>query len=233
MLFFMKKDYNFQQGEVLLINKPLHWTSFQLVNKVRWMIKRKLQVKKIKVGHAGTLDPLASGLMILCTGKKTKEIHLYQAQEKEYRATLKLGSTSPSYDGETVENHFFPTHHVTKSMIKECLQSFLGETQQKPPIFSALKMGGKKLYESARKGKEVEIKFRTIYIREIEVEQIEMPYISFRVVCSKGTYIRSLAYDIGRALNCGAWLYKLQRTKIGAKALKNSIDLQALEEQMK
>jgi tRNA pseudouridine55 synthase len=229
----MKKDKDFPAGELILINKPLHWTSFQVVNKVRWLIKRKLQIKKIKVGHAGTLDPLASGLMILCTGKKTKEIHLYQAQEKEYRATLKLGATTPSYDGETAENYFSPTKHITHGMIKECLRSFLGDTLQRPPIFSALKIGGKKLYESARKGKEVEIKSRTIRIKEIEVEKIEMPYISFRLVCSKGTYIRSLAYDIGRALNCGAWLYKLERTKIGDQDLKSSIDLQDFQEQMK
>ncbi len=229
----IKKNYDFIEGEFILINKPLHWTSFQLVNKVRWLIKRKLQIKKIKVGHAGTLDPLASGLMVLCTGKKTKKIKLYQAQEKEYRATIKLGATTPSCDGETAENHFSPTYHITESMIKESLRSFLGDRLQKPPIFSALKVGGKKLYTSARSGKEVEIKSRIVNIKEIEIEKIEMPFISFRVLCSKGTYIRSLAYDVGRSLNSSAWLFKLQRTKIGNQNLKASIDLIDFEEQMK
>lgn len=228
----MKKEYQFKEGEVLLINKPLHWTSFQLVNKVRWLVKRKLQVKKIKVGHAGTLDPLANGLMIICTGKKTKEIDQYQAAEKEYIATIKLGATTPSYDGETAENYFYPTQHINKDLIKKTILTFLGDIQQYPPIFSAIKVRGKKLYESARKGKEVEIKPRNIHIKELEILNIEMPYIQFRVACSKGTYIRSLAHDIGKALNSGAWLCKLQRTKIGDHNLKNAIDIQDFEEMM-
>jgi len=229
----MKKDFQFQEGEVLLFNKPLHWTSFQLVNKVRWLIKRDLKVKKIKVGHAGTLDPLANGLMILCTGKKTKEINQYQAAEKEYIATIKLGATTPSYDGETVENYFYGTQHINEDLIKKTILTFLGDIEQYPPIFSAIKVGGKKLYESARKGKDVEIKARNINIKELEILSIQMPCVKLRVACSKGTYIRSLAYDIGKALNSGAWLSKLQRTKIGEYSLETSIDIQDFEDMMK
>ena len=229
----MKKDFQFQEGEVLLFNKPLHWTSFQLVNKVRWLIKRDLKVKKIKVGHAGTLDPLANGLMILCTGKKTKEINQYQAAEKEYIATIKLGATTPSYDGETAENYFYGTQHINEDLIKKTILTFLGDIEQYPPIFSAIKVGGKKLYESARKGKDVEIKARNINIKELEILSIQMPCVKLRVACSKGTYIRSLAYDIGKALNSGAWLSKLQRTKIGKYSLETSIDIQDFEDMMK
>ena len=228
----MKKDFQFKEGEVLLFNKPLHWTSFQLVNKVRWLVKRELHVKKIKVGHAGTLDPLANGLMILCTGKKTKEIDQYQAAEKEYIATVKLGATTPSYDGETAENYFYGTQHITQDLVQEAVLSFLGDIQQYPPIFSAIKVGGKKLYESARKGQEVDIKPRSIQIKELEILDFNMPYIKLRVVCSKGTYIRSLAYDIGKALNSGAWLSKLQRTKIGEYSIENALDIQDFEEMM-
>jgi tRNA pseudouridine55 synthase len=228
----MKKDFQFKEGEVLLFNKPLHWTSFQLVNKVRWLVKRQLNVKKIKVGHAGTLDPLANGLMILCTGKKTKEIDKYQAAEKEYIGTLKLGATTPSYDGETAENYFFATQHITEELIKKTMLNFKGDLQQMPPIFSALKVGGKKMYESARKGQKVEIKPRSIQIKELEIISISLPYITFKVTCSKGTYIRSLAYDIGKALNSGAWLCKLQRTKIGEYKIENAIDIKDFEEMM-
>ena len=228
----MKKDFQFKEGEVLLFNKPLHWTSFQLVNKVRWLVKRQLNVKKIKVGHAGTLDPLANGLMILCTGKKTKEIDQYQAAEKEYLGTLKLGATTPSYDGETAENYFFATQHITEELIKKTMLNFKGDLQQMPPIFSALKVGGKKMYESARKGQKVEIKPRSIQIKELEIISISLPYITFKVTCSKGTYIRSLAYDIGKALNSGAWLCKLQRTKIGEYKIENAIDIKDFEEMM-
>lgn len=228
----MKKDYEFKEGEVLLFNKPLHWTSFQLVNKVRWLVKRQLQVKKIKVGHAGTLDPLATGLMILCTGKKTKEIDQYQAAEKEYIGTLKLGATTPSYDGETAENQFFATQHITEGCIKKTMLTFHGDLQQIPPIFSALKVGGKKMYESARKGEKIAINPRSIHIKELEVRSINMPYITFKVACSKGTYIRSLAFDIGKALNSGAWLCKLQRTKIGEYSIDNAIDIANFEEMM-
>ena len=229
----MKKTFQFKEGEVLLINKPLHWTSFQLVNKLRWLIKRKLGIKKIKVGHAGTLDPLATGLMIICTGKKTKEINQYQSAEKEYLATLKLGATTPSYDGETEENYFYPTKHISHEQITKICARFLGEIEQTPPVFSAIKVKGKKLYESARKGNEVEVKPRKIRINELELMNIDLPYIQLRVSCSKGTYIRSLAYDIGKALNSGAWLCDLKRTKIGLKTLNNALDIQAFQQMMK
>ena len=229
----MKKTYQFKEGEVLLINKPLHWTSFQLVNKLRWLIKRKLGIKKIKVGHAGTLDPLATGLMIICTGKKTKEINQYQAAEKEYIATLKLGATTASYDGETEENYFYPTKHISHELITKTCTRFLGEIEQIPPAFSAIKVKGKKLYESARKGNEVEINPRKIRIKELELMNIDLPYIQLRVSCSKGTYIRSLAYDLGKALNSGAWLYDLKRTKIGSNTLNNALDIQAFQQMMK
>ena len=229
----MKKTLQFKEGEVLLINKPLHWSSFQLVNKLRWLIKRKLGIKKIKVGHAGTLDPLATGLMIICTGKKTKEINQYQSAEKEYLATLKLGATTPSYDGETEENYFYPTKHISHELITKTCTRFLGEIEQIPPVFSAIKVKGKKLYESARKGNEVEIKPRKIRINELELMNIDLPYIQLRVCCSKGTYIRSLAYDLGKALNSGAWLYDLKRTKIGSNTLNNALDIQAFQQMMK
>lgn len=229
----MKKTFQFKEGEVLLINKPLHWTSFQLVNKLRWLIKRKLGIKKIKVGHAGTLDPLATGLMIICTGKKTKEIAQYQAAEKEYIATLKLGAVTPSYDGETEENYFYPTKHISKELITKTCASLLGEIEQTPPIFSAIKVKGKKLYESARKGNNVEIKPRIIRINELEIINMDLPYIKLRVSCSKGTYIRSLANDIGKAMNTGAWLCELQRTKIGTNTLKNAIEINDFQHMIK
>ena len=229
----MKKTFQFLEGEVLLINKPLHWTSFQLVNKLRWLIKRKLGIKKIKVGHAGTLDPLATGLMIICTGKKTKEISQHQAAEKEYIATLKLGATTPSYDGETEETYFYPTKHISKELIISVCNRFIGEIEQVPPIFSAIKVKGKKLYESARKGNKVEIKPRIIRINELEITNMDLPYIKLRVSCSKGTYIRSLAHDLGKAMNTGAWLCELQRTKIGLETIKNAIDINDFQHMMK
>ena len=229
----MKKTFQFLEGEVLLINKPLHWTSFQLVNKLRWLIKRKLGIKKIKVGHAGTLDPLASGLMIICTGKKTKEISQHQAAEKEYIATLKLGATTPSYDGETEETYFYPTKHVSKELIISVCNRFVGEIEQAPPIFSAIKVKGKKLYESARKGNKVEIKPRIIRINELEIINMDLPYIKLRISCSKGTYIRSLAHDLGKAMKSGAWLCELQRTKIGSETIKNAIDINDFQQMIK
>lgn len=229
----MKKTFQFLEGEILLINKPLHWTSFQLVNKLRWLIKRKLGINKIKVGHAGTLDPLASGLMIICTGKKTKEISQYQAAEKEYIATLKLGATTSSYDGETEEAYFYPTKHISKEFIMSVCDQFIGEIEQLPPIFSAIKVKGKKLYESARKGNKVEIKPRIIRISELEVIKMDLPYIKLRVSCSKGTYIRSLAHDLGKAMNTGAWLFELQRTKIGSETIKNAIEINDFQQMIK
>ncbi|MDG1110675.1 MAG: tRNA pseudouridine(55) synthase TruB [Polaribacter sp.] len=212
----------YKNGQVLLIDKPLEWTSFQAVNKIRWHIKQRFQIKKIKVGHAGTLDPLASGLLIICTGKQTKEIHLYQGQEKEYTGTITIGATTPSYDLETEIDNTFPTAHITKELIHDTTKQFLGEIDQKPPIFSAIKKEGKRLYELARKGETAEIKSRKVTIDEFEITNINLPNIDFRVVCSKGTYIRSLAYDFGKALHSGGHLSALRRTKIGTFSVEKA-----------
>ena len=206
---------SYVNGKVLLIDKPLEWTSFQAVNKIRWHIKKKFGLKKIKVGHAGTLDPLATGLLILCVGKETKNIATYQGQIKEYTGTFVLGATTPSYDLETEINQTFPTDHITSELIKTTTQQFIGEIDQKPPIFSAIKKDGKRLYELARKGQTTEIQARKVTISEFEITKINLPNVEFRVVCSKGTYIRSLANDFGEALNSGAHLSVLRRTKIG------------------
>ena len=212
----------YKKGQVLLIDKPLAWTSFQAVNKIRWHIKQRFKIKKIKVGHAGTLDPLASGLLIICTGKQTKEIHVYQGQVKEYIGRFTIGATTPSYDLETEIDHRFPTAHITNELIYETAQQFLGEIDQKPPIFSAIKKEGKRLYELARKGEATEIKSRKVTIDEFEITNINLPNIDFRVVCSKGTYIRSLAYDFGKALRSGGHLSALRRTKIGAFSVEKA-----------
>ena len=212
----------YKKGQVLLIDKPLAWTSFQAVNKIRWHIKQRFKIKKIKVGHAGTLDPLASGLLIICTGKQTKEIHVYQGQVKEYTGSFTIGATTPSYDLETEIDHRFPTAHITNELIYEKAQQFLGEIDQKPPIFSAIKKEGKRLYELARKGEATEIKSRKVTIDEFEITNINLPNIDFRVVCSKGTYIRSLAYDFGKALRSGGHLSALRRTKIGAFSVEKA-----------
>lgn len=211
----MNQAEAFINGRVLLLDKPLHWTSFQLVNKVRWEIKQKFKIKKIKVGHAGTLDPLATGLLIICTGKQTKQIDQYQAQEKEYTGTFELGSTTPSFDLETEIDQTFDTSHLTSDMIKNATLQFIGDITQLPPIFSAVKKDGKRLYEFARAGETVELKPRHVSISEFKITKIESLTIHFRVVCSKGTYIRSLADDLGKALNCGAHLSSLRRTRIG------------------
>ncbi len=225
--------YQFKEGEVLLIDKPLSWTSFQVVNKVRWLIRQKLEVKKIKVGHAGTLDPLATGLLILCTGKMTKSISSFQDAEKEYTGTIKLGACTPSYDMETEEDEHFEFSNITEGEIIEVSKQFVGEIDQKPPIFSAIKHEGERLYEKARRGEEVEIKTRKISIYEFEITNIDLPNLDFRVRCSKGTYIRSLAHDLGRALNNGAYLTALRRTKIGEFSVENAISVEAFEEAIK
>ena len=206
---------DFKEGQILLIDKPLEWTSFQVVNKLRWHIRKRFNLKKIKVGHAGTLDPLATGLLILCTGKQTKNIEVYQGQIKEYTGTITIGATTPSYDLETEINETFPVDHISEELIHQTTQQFIGEIDQKPPIFSAIKKDGKRLYELARQGKTTEIKSRKITISEFEITNIDGNNLDFRVVCSKGTYIRSLAHDFGIALNSGAHLTKLRRTKIG------------------
>ena len=206
---------DFIEGEILYFNKPLRWTSFDLVNKFRYKLSRKLKVKKIKVGHAGTLDPLATGVMIICTGRATKRIEEFQYQTKEYVATLKLGETTPSFDLEKEVDAVFPTEHISRTMIEEVLTSFVGKIQQVPPVFSACKVDGKRAYDLARKGEEVELKAKTLVIDEIELLDCELPVIKIRVVCSKGTYIRALARDIGVALNSGARLIAVERTRIG------------------
>ncbi len=219
----------FLSGKVILIDKPLEWTSFQVVNKVRWLIRQTYDIKKIKVGHAGTLDPLASGLLILCTGKFTKNIDTYQAQEKEYTGTFTLGGTTPSYDLETEIDQTFDLSEITSEKIMEATKQFTGEIQQQPPIFSALKKEGKRLYEYAREGETVEIPFRNVTILEFEIIKIELPNVFFRVVCSKGTYIRSLAHDFGKALDNGAHLSALRRTRIGDFSVSDAIGVEAFE----
>ena len=215
---------DFQKGQVLLIDKPLTWTSFQVVNKLRWHIRKTFNIKKIKVGHAGTLDPLATGLLVICTGKFTKKIHEYQAQTKEYTGIITLGGTTPSYDLESEINATFPTEHITEELIKETTKQFIGEIQQKPPIFSAIQKNGKRLYELARAGETVEVNTRLVTIHQFEITKINLPEVSFKVVCSKGTYIRSLAYDFGLALKSGGHLSKLRRTKIGALSVDDAVE---------
>lgn len=221
---------DFQTGQILLIDKPLHWTSFQAVNKMKWVLKSKLGLKKIKIGHAGTLDPLASGLLIVCTGKFTKRIPELQGQAKEYTGTFYIGATTPSYDLETEIDETFPTGHITEALIHETTKQFLGEIDQKPPIFSAIKKDGKRLYEHARAGEEVEIAFRKTTIHEFEITRIALPEVDFRIICSKGTYIRSIAFDFGKALKSGAHLVALRRTKIGDYSVEDAIDVNAFED---
>ncbi len=219
----MKTAEDYLAGEVLLIDKPLNWTSFQVVNKLRWEIRSAFNIKKIKVGHAGTLDPLATGLLVICTGKMTKQIDTFQGQIKEYTGTLVLGSSTPSYDLETEIDHTFPTAHITEASIHNTTFQFIGNIQQFPPVFSALKKDGKRLYEFARAGEKVDIPSRTVSISEFEITKIQGVNIDFRVVCRKGTYIRSLANDFGKALNSGAHLSALRRTKIGEFDVKDAI----------
>ncbi len=223
------KDY-FLEGQVLLIDKPLEWSSFHAVNAVKWALRRKFNLKKIKVGHAGTLDPLATGLLIVCTGRATKKIQEIQSMPKEYEGSLVLGATRPSFDLETEIDKEYSIEGVTESMILECVQHFIGEIEQKPPLFSAVKKDGKRLYEYAREGKNVEIKGRNIEIYEFEILSVELPRVDFRVRCSKGTYIRSLAHDFGQKLGCGAYLSALRRTKIGPHNVNNSLKPDAFKE---
>lgn len=221
---------DFLEGQILLIDKPLTWSSFQAVNKLKYGLIRKYQLpKKFKIGHAGTLDPLATGLLIICTGKFTKKITEIQAQAKEYTGTITVGATTPSYDLETQVDATFPTEHITEALILETTKQFLGEIDQKPPVFSAIKKDGKRLYEHARAGEEVEIASRKTTIHEFEITRIALPEIDFRVKCSKGTYIRSLAYDFGMALNSGGHLTALRRTKIGDYDVNNGVSPEDFE----
>jgi len=222
---YTKED--FEQGQVLLINKPLEWTSFDVVQKLRYIIKIK------KIGHAGTLDPLATGLLIICTGKFTKKINEYMAQEKEYTGTFTLGATTPTYDLESEPENVKPFDHLTEEGIKAATIKFTGEIQQIPPAHSAIKVGGKRVYELARQGKEVKLEPRTVTIREFEIVKIELPLIHFRVVCTTGTYIRSLAKDYGEALGCGAYLSSHCRTRIGEFLVTDAQTTQDIQEKMK
>ncbi|MDR2953989.1 MAG: tRNA pseudouridine(55) synthase TruB [Prevotella sp.] len=221
---------DFISGEILYINKPLNWTSFTLVRKLRNKLCRRLGISKLKVGHAGTLDPLATGVMIICTGKKTKLIESFQYQTKEYIATIKLGETTPSFDLETEIDGVYPVEHITKDLVEGKLKEFIGEIHQVPPTYSACKVEGKRAYEFAREGKEVELKSKLLVIDEIELLDCSLPVIKIRVVCSKGTYIRALARDIGLALGSGAHLIALERTRIGEVTLDQCIDGQYIEE---
>ncbi|ADX67207.1 tRNA pseudouridine(55) synthase TruB [Weeksella virosa] len=211
-----------QNGQVFLIDKPLDWTSFDVVNKIRWNLRKTYQLKKIKVGHAGTLDPKATGLLIVCCGKMTKQIDQIQAQHKTYTGTIKLDATTPTYDLESEEDCQFSTAHLTEEKIHETTKQFIGKIDQVPPLHSAIKKDGKRLYEIARAGETIEIEPRKIEILSFKITRIELPFVDFEVVCSKGTYIRSLAFDFGRSLQVGGYLTALCRTKIGDYALKDA-----------
>lgn len=221
-------------GQILLIDKPLKWSSFQAVNKLKYLLINKVGLpKKFKIGHAGTLDPLATGLLLICTGKFTKRISELQGQAKEYTGTFYIGATTPSYDLETEVDQTFPTEHIDETLVYETVKQFLGEIDQKPPIFSAIKKDGIRLYEHARAGETIEIESRKATIHEFEITRIALPEIDFRVVCSKGTYIRSLAFDFGKAMNSGSHLTVLRRTKIGDYDVKDAIDITLFEESLK
>lgn len=208
-------SYDFKEGEVILVDKPFTWTSFDVVNRLRWRLRKTYDTKKFKVGHAGTLDPLATGLLIICTGKKTKESEKYMSEQKTYTGTFLLGKTTPSYDLETEYNEEFPTEHITPELMEAAAQSFLGEQLQTPPIFSAKKIDGKRAYESARAGKPIEMKQNMVTIHAFSIDASRFPEVDFEIACSKGTYIRSIAHDFGEKLNSGATLIALRRTQSG------------------
>ena len=218
------KVFDFAAGELLLVNKPYRWTSFNVVGKIRNAFKPL----KLKVGHAGTLDPLATGLLIICTGKMTKQIDTFQAEEKEYTGTMILGATTPSYDMETEPDQQFDISAITEAKIHEATQQFIGDIQQYPPAHSAVKIDGERLYEKARRGEEVELRLRNVTITEFEITRVELPVIDFRVVCSKGTYIRSLVNDFGKALNNGAYLSRLRRTRSGNYCIEDAHEIMEL-----
>ena len=225
-----KQKSIFEEGQVLLFDKPVYWTSFDLVNKVRIIIRSTFGIKKIKVGHAGTLDPLASGLMIVCTGKATRKIDDFRDLDKEYVATIHLGETTPSFDLETETNNHYPTDHITEEMVKDVLAGFLGEQKQLPPMYSAKLISGKRAYEFARKGIEKKLDPVTVFFREIELLSFEIPEIKVRLLCSKGTYIRSFARDFGTALKSGGYLSSLERTAIGVYHVRNAYSLDKFQE---
>jgi tRNA pseudouridine55 synthase len=222
--------FDFQAGEVLLFDKPIGWTSFDVVNKVRYLIRSHLGIKKIKVGHAGTLDPLATGLLILCTGKFTKRIQEFQDQDKEYTGTFFLGATTPSFDKETEIDKTYNISHITDDKILNAAKQLTGDIEQIPPLFSAIKIKGKRAYDYARKNKDVKLNPRKVSINEFEITGIDLPKIYFRVSCSKGTYIRSLARDFGEALNAGAYLTSLCRTKSGSIDLSETMTIEMFQQ---
>jgi tRNA pseudouridine55 synthase len=230
--FNIKTEHDFLAGEFILVDKPLTWTSFDVVNKIRYLLKRKTGVKRIKVGHAGTLDPLATGLLIICTGKFTKRIQEFQDLEKEYTGTFFIGATTPSFDKETDVDEEFPINHISEELLKEATHQFLGNIEQIPPIFSAIKVKGTRAYHMAREKKPIELPARKVQINEFDLTEISLPEVTFRISCSKGTYIRSLARDYGKSLNSGAYLSSLQRTKIGEFSLGNAISISDLEKQL-
>ncbi len=217
-----KNKYDFLGGEILLFDKELEWTSFDVVNRVRYILCRKMGIKKLKVGHAGTLDPLASGLVILCTGKSTKKIEELQLGEKEYLATLKVGATTPSFDLETEEDRTSDFSHITRDVLEKVVSGFIGEIDQVPPVFSAVKVNGRRAFDYARSGEDVKLSAKRIVIRKIDIESFNLPEVKLRITCGKGTYIRALARDIGEALKCGAYLTALERTRIGKYELKDA-----------
>ncbi len=221
---------DFIEGEVLYFNKPKQWTSFDLVNKTRYTLRHAFGFRKLKVGHAGTLDPLATGVMIVCTGKATKRIDMFLHQDKEYVATIKLGATTPSFDAETEEDATYPIEHITKDLVKQTLAQFCGEIQQIPPIYSAIRVNGQRAYELARKSKDVEIQPRMVRIDKIELLQYNLPTIQIKVSCSKGTYIRSLARDLGKTLQSGAYLTDLERTKVGDVSLQDCLTIEQFQD---
>ena len=214
---------NIKEGELILIDKELNWTSFDVVNKIRYAIKKKFDLKKIKVGHAGTLDPLATGLLIICCGKMTKSINNFSAMNKTYSGKITIGSTTPSYDLETKPNVHYPIDHIDEKLILKTAKKFVGKIFQTPPMFSAIKKDGVRLYNLARQGKEIKIDKREVLIDSFEITSFNLPEISFNVTCSKGTYIRSLAHDFGKELNSGAHLSELRRIKIGDYSVKDSV----------
>ena len=229
----MKSATDYLDGQVLLIDKPYEWSSFQALNAVKWALRKKFDfTKKFKIGHAGTLDPLATGLLVICTGKFTKKIPELQGQLKEYTGTFMLGATTPSYDLETEVDQTYSTSHITEKAIQDILPQFRGKIEQIPPVFSALKKDGKRLYEFAREGKQVEIKSRMVEIHAFEITRLELPEVDFKVVCSKGTYIRSLAHDFGKALQSGAHLTVLRRTKIGDFNVSNAVTPEVFRENL-
>ena len=228
---FFKQSFeskSIQEGQLFLIDKPIGWTSFQVVNKMRWYLKNLTGLKKIKIGHAGTLDPLATGLLIVCTGKKTKSINLYQRETKTYIGTFTLGASTPSYDLETEIDKTYEINHITNDLIIKVARSYIGNINQIPPIYSAIKINGKRLYDYARKGKSTEIKARNVFISKLDITNINLPKVDFLISCSKGTYIRSLAHDFGQKLSSGAYLSSLKRIRIGEKILDDAYSMESV-----